>query len=284
MIPQRKNPQEEGNFIVRTYKEHDEDQIVEMHPTMRAINRDRSLGLEYWTWKNRLSPYFDPSLIIVADENGELIGCAHAQVRDLRISRSLIIKATQPADLYSKPEHRRRGIATEVTKVIRKNVRAKGAILLVGVTSPSTYTQFYSRREGDRAFTMPSHGYCKVAFTKKMNCDSVKRRASLVNDILNQNPEIRKKLDMVNLTVFFQVRGLPPFVLEVSQGSVSVNEGQPTRRPNMVITASKLPSAPSMLSLIRLFFSGGVKAKGLLRNLTSVYKCARVLQKIKEHY
>jgi len=270
---------EKRNYRIRTYREGDEEKIVEMHPSMRAIDRDRELGIEYWTWRNKLSPYFDPSLIVVAEENGKVIGCGHAQVRNLRISQSLTIRATQPADLFIRPEHRRRGIATELTSVVRKNVRERGAIVLFGVTSPLTFSQFYSKRSIDPVFMIPRYLYCKTSYIKKLNCASFERKALLINKILSERPEIRNELIKLNLTMLFRLKGFPPFVLEISQGIVSIKEGEPVYKPNVVVTASRLSSSTKMLTLIKMFFSGDVKVRGLLRNSTSLYKCFKILQK-----
>jgi len=280
MIDQKNNPTEKRDYRIRTYTEGDEKKIIEMHPSMQAIDRDRGLGIEYWTWRNKLSPYFDPSLIVVAEENREVLGFAHAQVRDLKISRLLTVRATQPADLFVRPEHRRRGIATEITSVLRKNLREKGAILLLGVTSPLTYSQFYSKREGDKAFTIPGYLCCKIMYQKKLNCASFMRKALLINKVLGERPEMRKELMKLNLNVLFRLKGFPPFVLEISRGKFSIKEGEPVYKPNVVVTASRLSSSTKMLTLVKLFFSGDVKVRGLLRNSTSLYKCFKILRKV----
>jgi len=280
MTHQRKNLAGKRNYRIRTYREGDEEEIVEMHPSLRAIDRDRELGIEYWTWRNKLSPYFDPSLILVAEENGKAIGCGHAHVRNLRISRSLTIKATQPADLFVRPEHRRRGIATELTRVARKNLREKGAIVLFGVTSPLTYSQFYSKREGDKAFTIPKNLQCKTAYIKKLNCESFKRKALLINNTLQEHREIRNELTKLNLNVLFRLKGFPPFILEISQGKVSIKEGEPIYKPHVVVTTSGLSSSTKMSTMIKMFLSGDAKVKGLLRNFIGLYKCFKILRKV----
>jgi predicted N-acetyltransferase YhbS len=268
------------NYRIRTYREGDEKKIVEMLPSMRVIDRDRELGIEYWTWKNKLSPYFDPSLIVVAEENKEVIGCAHAQVKNLKISDRLIIRATQPADLFIRPEHRRRGVATEITSVLRKNLRKRGAIALFGVASPLTHKTFYSKRKGDKVFRIPGYLYHKTIYVRKLNCASFRRRASLINKALQEHHEIRDELMKLNLTVLFRLKGFPPFVLEVSGGKVAIKEGQPIYKPNVVITASRLSSPAKILTLIKMFFSGDVKVKGLLRNFLSLYRCFKILRKV----
>ena len=268
------------SYRIRTYKDGDGKKIAEMLPGMRAIDRDRQLGFEYWTWLNKLSPFFDPSLIVVAEENKEVVGCAHAQVRNLKISQLLTIRATQPSDLFIRPEHRRRGIATELTRVLRKNLRERNAIVLLGVASPLIHKQFYSKQKGDKVFQIPSHLYCKTAYIKKLNCASLKRKASLINKTLQEHHEIRNELQRLNLTVLFRLKGFPPFVLEVSQGKVSIKEGEPIYKPNVAITASRLSSPAKILTAIKMIFSGDVKVRGLLRNSVSLYKCFRILRKV----
>lgn len=268
------------SYRIRTYREGDEEEIAAMLPKVRSIERDRGLGIEYWTWLNKLSPYFDPFLIHIAEENGEVIGCGHAQLRNIRISPSLTIKATQGADLYIKPEHRRRGIATELTRVGRKMQRERGAIAFFGVSSPLTVSQFHSKRKGLKPFTIPKRLYTKTMYIKKLNCDSFQRKASVINQILQEHPEIRNELTKVDLSVLLRLKGYPPFVLEVSEGKVSIREGKPEYQSNVVVTASK--SSSSTKTLIKMFLSGDIKVKGLIRNLVSLYRCFKVLRKIKK--
>jgi hypothetical protein len=58
---------EKRTYRIRTYKTGDEEQIAAIHPSMHAIHNDRDLGVEYWTWKNKLSPKLLKQLICSSD-------------------------------------------------------------------------------------------------------------------------------------------------------------------------------------------------------------------------
>jgi hypothetical protein len=162
---------------------------------------------------------------------------------------------------------------------LRKNLRKNGAIILFGVAAPETHRDFYSKMKGANVFVIPRHFYQKTLYHKNLNCSSFKRQAVTINTILNDHPDIRKELMTVDLTVRVRLKGFPQFILEISEGQISIQEGEPINQPDIVITASKLPSTASFFTLVKMVFTGDLKVKGLLSNFIKLYKCYRILQR-----
>jgi len=269
---------EKKNYKIRTYTDDDWEKTLKM---ILSHTPDLNFTMEYWDWRNRLSPHFDPSLVFVAEENGNVIACGHAQVWDLKISRLLTIKGALDTELLVHREYRRRGIATEIRSTIKKNLRERGAIILIAPTEAEIYNRARSKRV---TFAVPMHLYCKTAYTKNLDCTTLKKKLSIINKILNEHSEIRNELMKLNFTIFLRLKGYPPFVLEASQGEVSIREGEPINRPNMVVTASKeLSSSTKTLSMIRMFFTGDVRVRGLLKNSISLLKFYRILKKFSSY-
>lgn len=266
---------EKKDYIMRLYREGDWDKALEM---ILGHNSNLSFTTEYWTWRNKLSPHFDPSLVLIAEDNGKVIACAHTQIWTLKISQLLAIKGALGTDLFVRAEYRRRGIASEIINLMRRNMKEKDAIIFIGMTRATTYAKFQSKRG---AYTIPSHLNCKTAYTKNLNCETLRRKASMLNNIISEHPEIKRLLIKLNMVVLFRLKGYPPFVLEASQGEVSIKEGESINRPNIVVTTSReLSSSTKTLSMIRMFFTGDVKVKGLLSNAKSLIRLYRILKKV----
>lgn len=272
MISRREDSMRERNYIIRTYREGDEEGIVEMH---RSSNRE--LDMEHWTWKNKLSPYFDPSLVVIAEENGKMIGCAHAQLRNLKINQSLAVKASQGANLLVGREHRRRGVATEIMYFLRERLKDKGAIVHYGIALPWIYKRVYSKREAN---VTPRDLYCRTPYSKFLNCSLLKQEALVVNEVLGEYHDLRSELMDLDLTILFRLKAFPPFVLKVRRGEISVEEGEPITSPNVVVTASELTMSTGMFTLMKMFFSGNLKLSGLLHNFFSLYRWFKVMRKV----
>jgi predicted N-acetyltransferase YhbS len=218
-------------------------------------------------------------LIVIAEENTEVIGCSHAQIRDFQISQKVTTQAAQTGDLFVRRDHRRRGIATNLTRALRKQLIENGAIILFGVATPETHRDFYSKLKGVNVFVIPQHFYQKTLYHKNLNCASFKQKAETINTILNDHPEIRDELMNIDLRVLVRLKGYPQFSLTLSEGQISIHEDEPVTQPNMVITASRIPSPPSLLTFMKMALSGDLKVKGL-RNVFTIYKCYKILQRI----
>lgn len=271
MISRTDDSMRERNYIIRTYREGDEEGIVEMYRN----GSSREIDIEHWTWRNKLSPYFDPSLVFIAEENGKMIACGQAQLRNLKINQSLTVKASQGVNLVVRREHRRRGVATEMMYLVRRRLRDKGAIIHYGITLPWTHKRVYTKRGG----TLTSRNlFCNTEYVKFLNCASLKQKALVVNEVLSEYHDLRSKLMDLDLTILFHLKAFPPFALKVRQGEISVEEGEPIASPNVVITASALSTG--MFTLMKMFFSGEVKIRGLLHNFLSLYRFFKVMRKV----
>jgi len=264
---------EEKIYRVRTYTEGDWEKTLEM---ILGHNPELNYTSEYWNWRNRLSPHFDPSLVLVAEENGNVIGCGHSQVWDLKISQLLTVRGALATDVFVHREYRRRGIGSEIRRVMKKNLTERGAVIIIALPTPETY-----RPTKRGTFAIPMHLNCKTAYTKHLDCEPLKRKVLLANKALSEHHEIRSEFMKLNLNVLFRLKGFPPFVLELSQGKVTINEGEPIYTTNVAVTASKgISSSTRLLTIAKMFFSGDIKVRGLLRNFLSLYRCFKIFKKV----
>src|SRR3989304_2637269 len=73
----------------------------------------------YWDWKYKLNPLFDQSLVMVAEEQGSIIGCNHWLLKDFKLSPSLETKAALCGDLVVHPDHRNKGVGKALLYSLR---------------------------------------------------------------------------------------------------------------------------------------------------------------------
>jgi len=263
------------DYIVRTYREGDEKEIA------KAYNFGNiPLDLKEWIWKQKQSPDFDPSLVIVAEKDGKVIGIAQAQVRNLAISQMLTVKASQGADLLVVPEYRMKGVATDITSVLRKNLRAKGVVIgPYGISLPTTFRNFYLKRGGIK---IPDKLHCRTVFVKSLSCENLKRQASLVNHVLKERPDLSHRLAKIDLTILFRIRGHPSFAVKVCRGEISIAEEKETAvRPDVLVVAPKLSSLTKISELVKLILSGNIRVSGLIRNFFKISKVFTVIRDVR---
>ena len=114
-------------------------QIVPYDPARKSeISQlmERTLGLRagrprdeaYWTWKHELNP-FGPSLVLLAEEHGRLVGMRAFMRWELETGTTRLA-AGKPVDSVTDPQFQRRGIFSQLTQAACEQARAEGIRLL----------------------------------------------------------------------------------------------------------------------------------------------------------
>ena len=177
----------------------------------------------FWVWKYKLNPDFDPSLVVVAEKDGQVVGCNHWLVRDFKLSRCLKVKASLGADIIVRPEHRGHGVGKALLKFFRtsKAFKEKGAIL--------TY-MFADRDLGKRLYG-PAVGYVAAPnsttmYMKFLNCRRLKEKFQLINEAIESRKELQRELDGLNMRIVFRLRGAPAFSINLASNQIDLVEGE----------------------------------------------------------
>ncbi|WP_224270655.1 GNAT family N-acetyltransferase [Haloprofundus salinisoli] len=100
----------DGEYRIRGYEAGDGDGLLALDRTVW----DRQRGREWFEWKYVENPYVDHVPIFVAERDGEIVGARPFLVLPLRGPDATGI-AFQPADTMVHPDHRRRGLFTQMT-------------------------------------------------------------------------------------------------------------------------------------------------------------------------
>nr|WP_245549643.1 GNAT family N-acetyltransferase [Natronococcus occultus] len=94
-----------SRVTIRRFERGDRDAFLSLYETV--FDRDRST--DWFRWKYRDNPYADHVPIVVAEDDGDLVGCRSLFAQELR-GDGAVRTAFQPCDTMVHPDYRRRGL------------------------------------------------------------------------------------------------------------------------------------------------------------------------------
>lgn len=249
---------EQLQYSFRNFEERDERALSELLKS----SLPSFFKSDFWTWKYKLNPNFDPSLIVVAEKNGEIVGCNHWLLRDLKLSRSLNVKAVLGADLLVNPEHRGHGVAKQLVLFLRENraFKDKGIVLSYSLAPPLLSKNLYKPVAG---YVAPSNS--TTSYRKFFNCRELKEKFQLIDDAIQSRVDLKSKLKGLEMRALFRLNGTPVFVLHIGSEGVYLQEGE-IEKPDVVIEGS-----------IPLLFSSIVEGNAGIRKLVEAW----IIRKVK---
>ncbi|MHC3439801.1 GNAT family N-acetyltransferase [Natrialbaceae archaeon A-gly3] len=100
-----------GEYNIRFYRQEDRDQYLDLHSKIFG-NSNCSYG--WFEWKYTKNPYFSHTPIIIAENNGEIVGARSFFGLKMYVNDESYY-ALQPCDTMVDPEHRRKGLFTSMT-------------------------------------------------------------------------------------------------------------------------------------------------------------------------
>jgi len=98
-------------YTIRPYRSGDLQAFLELD----TVVWDREQSPEWFRWKYISNPFVDFVPIVVAEQDGEIVGSRPFMVFELRAGESTFI-GYQPADTSVHPDHRRNGIFSSMTE------------------------------------------------------------------------------------------------------------------------------------------------------------------------
>jgi putative sterol carrier protein len=251
-------------YSYRKFRDQDEQALTELLKTGFPL----FLKDNYWNWKYKENPDFNPSLIAVAEKGGKLVGCNHWLQRDLKLSSQLKIKAALAGDLLVHPEHRGQGIAAELLGILRSSEAVKN--------NDITLSYMFAPLKLNNRLYAPVAGYVAApnatsTYKKFFNCRELKEKIEIMDSRIKTNKELKAKLSGLEMHVLFRLRGIPVFTLQIESDGVYLLEGQ-TKAPDIVIEGT-LPLSSSIIDgkigakkLVKAWMTGKIKIKkGLLK-------------------
>ena len=252
-------------YSYREFREQDEQALKELLKTGFPL----FLKNEYWDWKYKKNPNFDPSLVALAEKDEKIVGCNHWLARGLKLSSQVTVRTALAGDLLVHCEHRGQGIAAELLQVLRASevVKNKGITLCYMFAPLKLNKRLYSPVAGYVAAPNSTSTY-KIFFS----CQELKKRLKLIDSHIKSNKKLMAKLQGLEMCVLFRLKGVPVFALYIESDGGCLDEGE-VKNPDVVIEGT-LPLSSSI-------FDGAIGVSDLLKAwMTGKFKIRKGALKI----
>ena len=248
--------------VYRTYQEGDE-------PCLEALLRIPFHSFRhpnYWNWKYKLNPNFDPALILIAEKEKKLIGCNHWSKRYVKISENACLIAVLAADVAVDPAYRGLGVGKELVRHFRALgvFKEKGILFSYMFTKPTLYKGLYQPAAG--YFKLPTS---TITYKKLFNCNQLTEKFEEINQNLQSNKQAKNQLEHLNAEISFKLRGSPEFTIKLCSSGLCLHEGM-SQNANIVIegnlplSASILDNEMTVWDFVAAWLTRKIKIKGLL--------------------
>ena len=208
-----------SGYTYRTFVEDDAPAVMNLvHKAFSSF-----LGGNFWVWKYLSNPSFDPTLVVIAEKDGEVVGCNHWLLRNFKISNELTLKASLGGDIVVAPEHRGHGVGKGLLKFLRtsKAFSEKGVVLTYMFADPKLNKGLYKPAVG-YVFTPDS----TTVYSKYLNTRRMKEKFLKINEGLQSKPDLQNELDCMTLRMMFRLRGCPTFSVVLASKQVDFVEGE----------------------------------------------------------
>jgi predicted N-acetyltransferase YhbS len=269
---------ETRDYVVRAFRHEDEEQVKLL---VKNAFGDFLDG-DFWVWKYKLNPEFNPSLIMVAEKKGEIIGCNHWLLKNFKLSPTLETKAILAADVAVLPEHRSKGVGTSLLRSLRSSefVRSKKPSLTYMFANPSLAKHFH----------IPAGGYVPapdktVSYFKILNWKKFAECASLLNAQIASG-KFKHRLSKFKLSVLFKISDTPPLNFSMSEKGIVVGEKEQNSKVDVTVTGNlstfqKVRMAKKrQRAVFKALLMMKLRVRGKPKQLITFYKNMWLIQEI----
>ena len=209
---------EKSEYICRPFRYQDEEAVSHLvENTFGGFLEGR-----FWNWKYKLNPGFNPSLAMVAEEKGVIIGCNHWLLKNFKLSPSLETRAILGADVAVNPEHRGKGVGKSLLRSLRSSeiMKKEQPSIAYSFVKPSLAKHFHT----------PAAGYIPapdrtVLHFKILNWKKFVESANILNEQIAAGT-FEGLLSKFELNVLLKISGAPPLHFHMSENGVKVDEDE----------------------------------------------------------
>lgn len=270
----------EGKHFCRAFHDGDEHGVEKLVESVFG----GFLEGKYWKWKYKENPYFDPNLVAVAEENGEVVGCNHWLLRDFKISRSVMDETVLAADIAVRPDHKGKGMGRDLLQFLRlSNVVKKEHVALIYMfADPELAIKFHT----------PTAGYIvapdrTVQYTKVLSWKRVRENVDLLNEEIKSG-KFRRKLPRNGLRVLFEISAAPPLYIHIKEdGLVANGKGENLEKNVDVVVSGDLSvfnrvkmGKKRKWNFLKALLTGKLKIKVKLVKLFSLFDVLWIFEDI----
>jgi GNAT superfamily N-acetyltransferase len=269
---------ETHDYIVRAFRQEDEEQVKLL---VKNAFSDFLDG-DFWVWKYKLNPEFNPSLIMVAEKKGAIIGCNHWLLKNFKLSPTLETKAILGADVAVLPEHRSKGVGTSLLRSLRSSEFVKSE-------RPSV-TYMFANPSLAKHFHVPAGGYVPapdktVSYFKILNWKKFAESASLLNAQIASG-KFKSRLSKFELSVLFKISDTPPLNFSMSEKGIVVAGKEKNSKVDITVTGSlstfqKVRTAKKrQRAIFKALLTMKLRIRGKPKQLITFYRNMWLIQEI----
>lgn len=256
--------------LTRVSKESDDRALAELAKVTFGFDED------FWSWKHKKCPNFDPSSIIVAESEGKLIGTSSWVPRDLKVSSSIIIRAALGGDTAVNPNYRGRGVGSKVLRLMYERLKRSGIVVIYGFAPTEIAKKFYAPLGNIlmRDYT--------TRYTRFLNCNRWRER---VSSLTEKDEGLNRKLDKIHVSIQFILNGAPPFVINIRNGKIGLKEikgrepvdSDVTIKGKLNLLMPFLEGRKGVFEFVKLLARRKIKTRGILPKSMTLFRAFRVV-------
>ena len=269
------NQKKSENHCCRTFVSDDEQSVK----ALVDITLEKTWGTDYWNWKYKSNPGFDPLFIAVAEINGKIIGCNHWIPCSLKLTDTLNVSAVLGADLVVDPAYRGKGVATNLMRFLRSStndaIKKKEIVVSYSMTGNIQLNKNFFNR---------SFGYVPIknnwiTYYKLLNLRDIQKKIDSYTKSKPINLASNQKM-----RILFNIKGMPRFILNIDENSIDLAE-KDFSQAGVVLTAdlkavNLIKNEHGLLNLLKMLLSRKIKVRGGPKEIIRLYRNRELLLKV----
>ena len=268
-----------NEFFCREFRQDDKEDVKKLVESIFSV----FLEGKFWNWKYGENPYFDSRLVAVAEVNGEIVGCNHWLLRELKYSDSVVDKAVLAADVAVRPDYRGRGIGSQLLQFLRSSdiVKRRKAALIYMFADPKLAKKFHTPTAG---YILARDGTAQ--YTKVLNWRKVKRNVERLNEEIRSG-KFGKNLPKSDLKVLFKMSAAPPLCIHIKKDGLVVDDSRDLSDDADIMVSGDFSvfnrikmSKRRKWSFLKALLTGKLKIKVKLTKLFSFFDTLWILEKV----
>ena len=268
-----------NEFFCREFRPDDKEEVKKLVESIFSV----FLEGKFWNWKYGENPYFDSRLVAVAEVNGEIVGCNHWLLRELKYSDSVVDKAVLAADVAVRPDYRGRGIGSQLLQFLRSSdiVKRREAALIYMFADPELAKKFHTPTAG---YILARDGTAQ--YTKVLNWRKVKRNVERLNEEIRSG-KFGKNLPKSDLKVLFKMSAAPPLCIHIKKDGLVVDDSRDLSDDADIMVSGDFSvfnrikmSKRRKWSFLKALLTGKLKIKVKLTKLFSFFDTLWILEKV----
>ena len=268
-----------NEFFCREFRQDDKEDVKKLVESIFSV----FLEGKFWNWKYGENPYFDSRLVAVAEVNGEIVGCNHWLLRELKYSDSVVDKAVLAADVAVRPDYRGRGIGSQLLQFLRSSdiVKRREAALIYMFADPELAKKFHTPTAG---YILARDGTAQ--YTKVLNWRKVKRNVKRLNEEIRSG-KFGKNLPKSDLKVLFKMSAAPPLCIHIKKDGLVVDDNRDLSDDADIMVSGDFSvfnrikmSKRRKWSFLKALLTGKLKIKVKLTKLFSFFDTLWILEKV----